>query len=239
MTEVQNPVVIVGAPVQQAMGMAGGDIFGGATSLFIKQEMAAVELCGIEAKQRYRISVPDNGKEGSVFLYITEESECCERICCGPNRALTLQVHQGPSKEGPIIQTMHKPFACVGCCFLRPSFDVKDQAGTAIGHIDDPFRCCVMDQQVQDAKGQLLFTTSGTVCQAGMCCPCCSDVNFDIQKNGTNTAGIEKKALDCEDICLKTNRFIVNFDKITDPTEKRMLLSAAMLLDLEYFEQQK
>merc|ERR1711862_316883 len=120
MAQVQNPVVVVGsvvAPEQQSMDMApGSDIFGGAKSLFIKQEMAAVELCGIEAKQRYRISVPENGKEGRVFLYITEKSECGERICCGPNRALTLQVHQGPDKDGPVIQTMHKPFACVGCC---------------------------------------------------------------------------------------------------------------------------
>merc|ERR1719491_2317627 len=107
----------IGAPQQAMMGNPG-DIFNGASKLYIKQEMAAIELCGIEAKQRYRISqaTPEN-KEGNVFLFITEESQCLERICCSTNRSLKLLVHQGSTKDGPVVQIMEKPFSLQGCCF--------------------------------------------------------------------------------------------------------------------------
>merc|ERR1712014_396922 len=92
-----------------------------------------------------------------------------------------------------------------------------------------------MDQKVQNAQGQDIFNVSGTICQMGMCCPCCFSVNFDASKNGgrgvEKVGGVEKMPLNCEEMCLKTNRFTVDFGKIKDPIEKRMLFSTAMLLD--------
>jgi len=225
------------SPVQMDMG---DDIFAGKSKVIVKQEWAALECLGCEAKNRYRISEPIGGAEGSdVFLYINEESECCERICCGPNRSLKLQVRQGSTKDGPIVQTMSKPFHCQGCCFLRPKFDVSSPSIGGLGRVEDPFRCCLMDQQVYDKSDKLLFTTNGSICQAGICCPCCCSVDFDVLKNGAPVGKISKQPLDLLECCTKTNRFIIDFDKITDATEKRMLLAAAMLVDLEYFEQQK
>lgn len=239
--QVSDPMAAntIGAPAQQMMHMAGGDIFQGKTRLFIKQEMAMIELCGVEAKQRYRISVPNaDGKEGQVFLYITEESDCCERVMCGPNRSLKLKVHNGPTKDGPVIMEMKKPFTCQGCCFLRPSFEVSS-SGQKIGNIEDPCRCCLMDQQVFGKNNRLLFQTAGSICQPGICCPICASVNFDVTKNGQRVGKVEKMPMDCEECFAHTNRFTVHFDKITDPEEKKMLLASAMLLDLEYFESQK
>lgn len=233
---------IIGAP-RQAFMEDTGDIFQNASKIFIKQEMAAIELCGIEAKQRYRISVPQGDTEGNVFLYITEESNCCERICCSVNRSLKLLVHKGHDKNGEVIQTMEKPFSCGGPCpCLRPAFTVNAVSGQGqmeIGTVDDPCHICTMDQKVKNAKGDEVFTTSGSICQAGMCCPCCASVNFDVKKGDNPVGKVEKLPLDCGDIFLKTNRFTVDFGSVTDPTERRLLLGAAMLLDLEYFEQQK
>merc|ERR1719433_1816987 len=96
-----------------------------------------------------------------------------------------------------------------------------------------------MDQQVYDKSGNKLFKVEGMECQPGMCCPCCCTVDFDVLKDGSPVASISKQALTCTEMICKTNRFIVDFDKITDPTEKRMLLASAMLIDLEYFEQKK
>jgi hypothetical protein len=230
---------VVGAPTQMTMAAPGGDIFRGVSDIFIKQEMAAVELCGVEAKQRYRISVPDGNREGSVFLFISEESECMERVCCGPSRALKLKLHAGPNKEAPVVMEMAKPFSCqVGCC-LRPSFQVVAN-GQTIGHIEDPCRWCVMDQQVYEGTSEnMLFRTEGHLCQAGMLCPCCNSVNFNVSKGNQQVALIEKMSLDMEELCLNTNRFMVHFDKIVDNTEKKLLLASAMLLDLQYFEKKK
>jgi len=227
------------APAQQVM--MGGDIFNGSQELMVKQEWAALECLSCEAKNRYRVSQPQGDAEGSPFLYISEESSCLERICCSVNRSLTLNVHQGGSKEGPVVMKMAKPFHLQGCiCCCRPSFELFDGAGKEkIGKIEDPWRCCVMDQKIFDKTGQQVFTTSGSICQFGMCCPCCAGVSFDVKKDGNKVAGIEKMALSCGELCLKTNRFKISFDQVTDPDEKKLVLGSAMLLDLEYFEQNK
>jgi len=229
----------IGTPVQQLMNSGPSDL--PMAKLFIKQEMAAIELCGIEAKQRYRVSVANGDKEGNpIQFFITEKSDCIQRICCGPNRALTLEVHEGGNKDGPVMMTMEKPFSCTGCCFLRPAFKVF-KSGTPIGEIDDPCRFCTMDQQVRDANNNHIMTMTGSVCQCGVCCPCCAPVTFDIQEaaGGGDLGKVEKLPMDCEELCLKTNRFTVDLSKIQEEDHRRLALASTMLLDLGYFEQSK
>merc|ERR1740123_1632548 len=112
---------------------------------------------------------------------------------------------------------MIKPFHIQGCCCcLRPSLDLEDEE-KKIGKIDDPWKCLVMDQQIKDAQGKPVFTTTGSIWQLGMCCPCCASVRFDVMRGTTREAGIERMALSCAEMCLKTNRFKIDFDKVTDP----------------------
>jgi hypothetical protein len=232
-----NPQV-VGAPQQMMMTTPGGDIFQGADTLFIQQEMAVIELCSIEAKQRYKISkATADKKEGTPFLYVTEESQCLERLCCGANRKLMLKVHGGPTNEHPVIQTMRKPFHLQSCCCFRPSFEVSGADGNTLGVIKDPCRCCAMDQQVFNASEKQIFTVSGMPCQIGTCCPCCAGIGFNVQKDGATIGNVTKMPVDCAELFLKTNRFIVDFGSVREATERQLLLSAAMLLDLQYFEQ--
>lgn len=241
MFQVQIPAA-VGAPGQQAMGGVG-DPLADKKTVLVKQEFAALECLGCEARNRYRVSVPTNdGKEGpQIFMYVTETSNCFERICCSVNRSLTLNLHSGPSKDHPIMMTMEKPFHLQHCCCCRPVFMVKDAGGSNLGTVEDPFRCCSIDQQIKDSAGQVKFRTGPTsICQLGIFCPCCADIDFPIYQNdGQRVGGVTKKALDCSEILLKTNRFVVDFDKIVDPADKRLVFAAAMLLDLEYFEQNK
>merc|ERR1719379_2014526 len=138
-------------PAQQKMG---DDIFQGNAKIMIKQEFAALECLSCEAKNRYRISVPNGEDEGpNVFLYINEDSGCCERILCSVNRRLTLKVHQGSTKDGRTVQSMHKPLHIQGCCICRPKFTVysgESKEGSIIGTIEDPFACCKMDQRIKN-----------------------------------------------------------------------------------------
>lgn len=218
------------APTQQNMG---GEIFSGTNEVLIKQEFKAIEVLGFEAKNHYSVSAGQNS------LYITEKSDDCERCFCGPNRSLTLMLHGGDKKDDPVIMSMHKPFTCFGCCIMRPSFEVYGPGGKTdlIGRIEDPCRCCVMDQQVMSATGDLLFTTNGSMLQLGICCVCCGDVRFDVEKQGQAVAEIRKPALTGGEVMGKTNRFSLHFDQITDPTERKLMFASAMLLDLTYFEQ--
>lgn len=243
MAKVAPVVVAVGAPAQQEMGGDKDDIFQDSKQIMVKQEFAMLECCGCEAKNRYRVSVPNGENEGpNIFLYVSEDSACCERICCHVNRSLTLNVHQGSSKDGTIVQSMHKPFHCQGCCCLRPKFEVFAGAKgvNQIGNIEDPCRCCSMDQQVKDSKGELVYTTKGSICQLGLCCPCCGAVDFQIKKPDDSDVGkISRRPLTCTEMCQKTNRFTIDFPSDATPTNKRLVFAAAMLADLEYFEQNK
>jgi len=242
---------VLGSPQQQTMDDSV-DLFNGAKRLFIQQEFAAIEMCSIEAKQRYRVSeATGDNKEGTPFLYITEESGCLERVCCSVNRTLTLQVHNGPTKEHPIALNFHKPFHLQGCCCCRPEFQVygpdgvRENAPTGsppMGTIKDPCRVCWMDQKVYGPGGEadLKFNTEGSPWQCGLwCCPCCQGVEFKAKKGDAEVANVEKLPMDLMELCCNTNRFIVDFGSLTDNTEKKLLLASAMLLDLEYFEQNK
>jgi len=228
------------APAQMSMG---DDIFQNHPSIMIKQEFAMLEMCSIEAKNRYRVSVPSGDDEGpNIFLYVDEDSACCERICCSVNRSLTLNVHQGSTKDGPVMMSMYKPLHCQGCCIFRPEFQVYDGPASSnkmIGKIEDPCRCCAMDQQIKDASGALVYTTYGSICQLGLCCACCASVDFQIKKDGNDVGLISKRPMTCGECIKKTNRFKVDFPKDANATHKKLVFAAAMLADLEYFEQNK
>ena len=224
----------------QAQGM---DRFGDADAFIITQEFAAIELCGIEAKNRYRAY--QAGADESITstsglpntMYINEESKTFERICCGPNRSLTLIVHKGDSKEGPEMLRFHKPFHLQGCICCRPSMTISDSAGKQLGRVEDPFVCCAMNQKVFDDQDKLKYNVEGSICQIGLCCPCCGDVKFDVTDAQGGSPGVIKKLFGgCSELCLGTNKFKVTFPKNATEPDKSLLLGATMLVDLQYFE---
>ncbi len=234
---VQINVQVVAAPQQQKM-----DRFGEA--LLIRQEWSALELCGgCEAPNRYRVYKASKDARSTDNLentmYINEESDCCERICCGVNRSLTLVVRQGTKKDGPELLRLKKPFHLQGCCCCRPEMDITDSAGNQVGHIDDPCACCVMNQTVKDHTGEVKYKVEGTLCQCGLCVPCI-DIKFDVKDVKGGPPGEIRKIFDgCSEICLKTNKFKITFPENATEPDKSLLLGATMLLDLEYFEVQK
>merc|ERR1712217_7107 len=176
---------------------------------------------------------------GDEQFFIDEQSDCLQRLIASTNRELTLFGHKGKDGEAPVTLRMYKPYHLQGCCFCRPSFQIDKANGTKVGRIEDPWKCCAMDQQIYDAGGALKYTVDGSICQCGICCPCCADVDFDIKSNNNSVGRIQKKALTCGEMCMKTNRFEVQFPKQCTMDDKHLLVGSAMLLDLQYFEQNK
>jgi hypothetical protein len=233
------PQQMMAAPPQQMME----DRFGEA--LIIRQEFAAIEMCGCEAKNRYRVykaGPNDRSTKGlGQTMYINEESDCFERICCGPNRSLTLVVHNGGEVTAPVLLRLKKPFHLQGCCFCRPSLSITDSDGSVVGEVRDPFNCCCnMDQTISDHTGADKYKVVGNVCQLGMFFPCCGDVVFNVTDQKGGPPGEIRKIFDgCSELCLGTNKFKVTFPKNATEPDKSLLLGATMLVDLEYFEVKK
>mmetsp|Transcript_4067 Transcript_4067/g.11558 ORF Transcript_4067/g.11558 Transcript_4067/m.11558 type:complete len:345 (-) Transcript_4067:183-1217(-) len=212
------------------MERPGTDVYG--SNLTLTQFFHAIEFCGVEAKNRYM------SEDGGV--YIDERSDCFQRTIASVNRELTLFVHAGPNGTAPVVLRLYKPYHLPGCCCCRPSLEVDLPDGTKIGSIGDPFKCCVMNQEIFDSHGEPVFEVTGNVCQTGACCPCCADVEFEVLDGSGNSVGrITKKALTCAEACAKTNRFTVDFPRQCTMEGKHLLVGSAMLLDLQYFEQNK
>ena len=83
--------------------------------------------------------LPATAQVGPQSMYIREESGCCERICCGPNRSLTLHVHEGHDQTGNVIMQIHKSFGLTGLCCCRPEVMIFDGLGEKIGAENAPF----------------------------------------------------------------------------------------------------
>eukprot|EP00413_Alexandrium_margalefii_P040986 CAMPEP_0204603426 /NCGR_PEP_ID=MMETSP0661-20131031/57258_1 /ASSEMBLY_ACC=CAM_ASM_000606 /TAXON_ID=109239 /ORGANISM="Alexandrium margalefi, Strain AMGDE01CS-322" /LENGTH=226 /DNA_ID=CAMNT_0051614483 /DNA_START=17 /DNA_END=697 /DNA_ORIENTATION=+ len=219
------------------------DIFNGAQRVVVKQEFAPFEMCSCEARNRYRISKPAEGdREGpGVFLFVDDDSDSLAKLCCSVNRDLVLNVHQGATKDGPVVLSMWKPFHLQNLCFCRPRFEVYSgpKTGTRIGVVEDPFSCCSIDQEVRDSDSKLVFTSSGSLLQPGLCFPCWCGVDFDILRDGRKVGSVSKTSVDFCEFVKKTNRFVVDFGDLRDPAEKRMAFATAMLLDLQFFEENK
>lgn len=234
------------APMQMQMQRTQGDAFNCAEAIVIKQEFNMVEICGVEGKNYYRVHqsliAPEYRKpDGQQLLFVREQSECCERIFCGPSRSLTLFAHAGYDKGSPVYIQMHKPFHLQGnlpCC--RPEMQVSDGSGRPIGRVDDPCALCVMDQTIKDANGQFRYGVKGTICQIGLCCPCFGDVVFDVTNQGGEHVGEIRKMFDgCEELCLGTNKFKVIFPNNVTVEDRSLIFASAMLVDLQYFEVEK
>mmetsp|Transcript_222 Transcript_222/g.483 ORF Transcript_222/g.483 Transcript_222/m.483 type:complete len:361 (+) Transcript_222:56-1138(+) len=210
-----------------------GDLWG--PRLLLTQVMKFIELCGFEARNAY--------VSGDGNFYIDERSDCPQRCCASVNRELTLFGHAGPSEEAPVVLRMFKPYHLQGCCFCRPEMHIDVPMGDQmvnVGKIEDPCKCCVVNQLVLGSNEQRRYEVTGPVCQCGACCPCCADFNFDINDQSGATVGtITKKKLSLKECCTKTNRFEVDFPKQCTMDDKRLLVGSAMLLDLQYFEQNK
>lgn len=246
------------APVQQAMAtvlglISDGDIFDGAEEVLIRQQASDLG----PQTGAYQVSVPTqeygsggNGcriEEGEILLYMpsTESKDgggligFWERACCGARRSLTLTAHKGSSSTGPIVLTMHKPSVVrafpLCCCCMRPHINVMDKNGDPIGLIDDPSGCCTMEKHVRDPGGNIVFKVEGCSCQLGRCCFgwYCADVSFNVTRNSTEVSKVQKLRLTFEE---SLPRFLIKFNDVTDPMERKLLLASAMLLNFQYFE---
>eukprot|EP00756_Hemistasia_phaeocysticola_P008425 Hpha_TRINITY_DN14614_c0_g2::TRINITY_DN14614_c0_g2_i1::g.48076::m.48076 len=232
-------------------GLLEEDFFGGRQKILVDQQFEALELCGCEMKNRYKVGVPDGrGKlsGGSDFLFMHEKSNCCERICCSVNRELTLFLRQGSlpgSKDmysvQPLLMQMHKPFHCQFCCCCRPSMDVTSSTGTSLGLIDDPFICCKIHQDVYRAGEQHPTFKVGPVpcCQMGFCCPCFADLNVPVFQQGKQVALLTHMKYTCCEMLGCMNRMQIDFGSVKEPRDRALLFASLMLLELEYFEYNK
>ncbi|EFP01127.1 CRE-SCRM-1 protein [Caenorhabditis remanei] len=193
-----------------------------------------------ETKNKYVLK----NANGEQCYYAFEESGCCERQCCGPNRGFVMHVVDNFKREVLTIKREFKCcgggcygcFACVGCC--QQECVVETPSMGVLGIIRQ--RCGFMSSNydVCDGDGNVIFQIDGPCC----CMLCgCQDKEFPIKtaNNGTVVGAITKKWGGCfREAFTDADTFAVNFPGDLDVKLKGVLLGATFLIDFMEFEQQ-
>lgn len=194
--------------------------------LHINQVVDVAEMVtGCEAKNRYTCHTwsPGQELEGPQVMFIREESDGCERVCCKQQRHLALYVHEGHNQTGNVIMQIHKSFGLAQLCCCRPEVMIFDGLGKKIGNVEDPWHCCTMDQRIFGPDGEQVYGAAGSVCQQGIFCPCLGAVDFQLTDvNGQpNDGSIQKIFGGCAEMMAKVNKFRIgehsNYSNIVTP----------------------
>ena len=141
---------------------------------------------------------------------------------------------------------VHKSFGTTSLCCWRPGVQIFTGDGEKIGHVEDPWRCCLMDERIYDAAGLRIYGAAGLQiygatlkpCQPAVFCPCLGNVEFEVTGPGgePTSAHISKLFGGCAEVVAKVHKLRVVFPAGATPAQKMALLGATLLIDFEYFE---
>eukprot|EP01044_Picomonas_judraskeda_P000575 COSAG03_NODE_26_length_19032_cov_87.110812_11_plen_277_part_00 len=230
----------------QIAGPFSDDTLANLSAVQVEQVFDFMEaFTGCERKNRYDVrvhsGVDNDDSVGPVILNIEEQSDTCERLCCKKQRRCVLLVREGDTKSGmnnDVLLQFHKSFGMPQCCCWRPKMQVFDGQATKISDIDDPFACCQMDQKIYSPDGTQMYGASGSLCQIGICFPCCGAVEFDLTdaNNEPSEGRVAKVFGGCAELMAGVNKFRIRFPNGATPEQKKALLGMTMFIDYNYFE---
>jgi len=116
--------------------------------------------------------------------------------------------------------------------------------GEAIGYITDPFSCCSYTFDIFDAGRNKVLCLRGSCWQCGICCPlpcgACKEAKFDITDANTGAhVGSLRKVFRKSNLfgASDAETYELDFEGISHPAWKGMLVALAMFLDMTYFTQ--
>jgi len=200
-------------------------------ALYVKQKVEMLEaLCGCETKNKYKIK----NTQGQVIFTAKEDTDCCTRNCCGPNRPFDLIIRDASERE---VIHLTRPLACNSCCFpcCLQSIEVFSPPGSLVGKIEQVWTLCSPEFVIKDASGNVVLTIEGPFCTYSFC----GDVEFKIlSKDGTTQVGkISKKWSGLlREAFTDADNFGINFPMDLDVRMKAVMLGACFLIDFMFFE---
>jgi len=201
---------------------------------------------------------------GVPVFYARENSSWIERNCfppdCAPWRMTIFQlgshaqiINQGggrislsSTQMAPFLY-LERPCSFTCCCFNRPEVFITDmQVNTPLGSVRDPCACCDLTYTLKDDAGAEVLAARGKCCQCGLCCPCVCDgcpgkeVLFPISDADSGAVvGHCKKIWEWGDACpwcfKEWDNYQVNFDAVTNPQWKTMLIAMGLFIDVRHF----
>ncbi|CAF1341752.1 unnamed protein product [Didymodactylos carnosus] len=206
-------------------------------SLIAKQVVSFTQmLTGFESQVKFGVF----NTHGEQVFFVWEESDACERICCGAKRGFVLHVVDQANTE--IIRIRREFRICAGnswfsccdacvheifvesppgvvfvdfsCSFWRPHFELKDMSNNKILSIVGP--CCV--------------------CDGPYCCCCENKFTLFGTDDTTEVGAIHKKyAGFLNEAFTGAEIFSIQFPLNMDAKMKAVAIGALFLIDFMYY----
>ena len=187
--------------------------------LIIKQKLEKLEaFTGIETKNKYQILL----ETGEEILFAYEESNTFARLILKRKRKLTINIIDNNKTN---FLKIEKKFA-----FFMPEFEIFDSQNQPLGKIKTKFGLN-SKIEIYNNNNELIF-----YCENELLHPWTFKI-FKTKKSTKQLGLISKKWSGVgKEMFTDADNFKIDFDQITDETDKQRILSLSLIIDLFVFE---
>jgi len=234
-----------GAPVQWMQPVApiagcpqGMEYLTQLDQIIIQQETSLLEaLTGWEVKNKFRVT----NSVGQQVYYALEESDVCQRMCCGPSRGFIYHITDNMQQE---VFRVRREFQCctgVFCCPMdgcRYFASIEDKNGQVLGHVSNLAFCCSPKFGIFDEQKNLVAEVRGPCCPCQTVC-CTDDIDFPIisTQDGTEMGKISKQWPGLlKEMFTDSDNFRVSFPIELDVKKKALMFGAIFIIDMMLYE---
>lgn len=207
--------------------------------LMVKQQSSLTEVVtGLDTNNKYTIM----NMAGAQCYLALEDSDTCERMCCGARRGFQFRIVDNMGAE---VIHVTRPFKCAGGCGIlafccecaKQRVSVEAPPGTPIGYVKQAGSWWKPKFDILDEKRETILKIEGPCCilDGAMCC---GDSHFVLKTlDGTDIGKVSKKyAGFVRELGTTADNFGIDFPLDLSVKVKAILLGALLLIDFMYFE---
>ncbi|XP_072036588.1 phospholipid scramblase 1-like [Amphiura filiformis] len=206
--------------------------------LLVHQQVELFEVfTDWETANRYEIK----NSLGQQVYFAHEESDTCQRQCCGPARGFSMHVTDNSNRE--VMRITREFKCCAGTCGwfagCQPmEVAIEAPVGVVVGYVRQAVSSWAPKFTILDANRCELLKIEGPCCICqGICCT--GDQDFEVKNlEETSTVGKVSKQWSglMKEMFTTADNFGVTFPMDLDVKVKATMLGAVFLIDFMYFE---
>nr|XP_012617866.1 phospholipid scramblase 1-like [Microcebus murinus]XP_012617867.1 phospholipid scramblase 1-like [Microcebus murinus]XP_012617868.1 phospholipid scramblase 1-like [Microcebus murinus]XP_012617869.1 phospholipid scramblase 1-like [Microcebus murinus]XP_012617870.1 phospholipid scramblase 1-like [Microcebus murinus] len=232
-TQPGRPAVVpwVPAPLLPSNCPPGLEYLNPLDLLLIHQKMELTEVIfGFESNNVYEIK----DRFGQRIYIAAENTNFCNRSCCGPSRSFTLHVLDNMGRE---VITLKRPLRCSSCCCPCCLQEIEIQAppGVPVGYVTQIWHPYLPQFTIQNEERVDVLKITGPCFMFS----CTANIDFQIKSLDKQTVvgGISKNWTGIfREAFTDTDNFTIQFPRDLDVRMKAVMLGACFLVDYMFFE---
>ncbi|XP_022326240.1 uncharacterized protein LOC111126122 [Crassostrea virginica] len=209
--------------------------------VILSQEISACKLACPCCIGRGAYTVHEGNSTEDLLFEIREAFVCLYRPCLGSARDFTSRLQD--FSETDVVGTFHRGVSFRGCCITTcypPELRISYPLPSKLGVVREKRTCCRPCFEILDGAGEFLYEFTNDCCYPQYCGWFMNYAIYVKDIEGETVALIVKKSYhNPEELIGIENKLHVEFVKKMKATEKLLVVSAALLVSLNNFEDSK